>query len=108
MHLEKYAVRCGGGLNHRMGLGDAALIKDNHVAAAGSVTKAIDAVRAIAPELPLEVECDELAQVAEALAAGAEPSCSTIWTWPACGPLSPWAGPTRLCAWKSVAAYEPT
>ena len=70
--LEKYAVRCGGGLNHRMGLGDAALIKDNHVAAAGSVTKAIDAVRAIAPELPLEVECDELTQVEEALAAGAE------------------------------------
>jgi nicotinate-nucleotide pyrophosphorylase (carboxylating) len=70
--LEKYAVRCGGGLNHRMGLGDAALIKDNHVAAAGSVTKAIEAVRAIAPELPLEVECDELTQVEEALAAGAE------------------------------------
>ena len=70
--LEKYAVRCGGGLNHRMGLGDAALIKDNHVAAAGSVTKAIEAVRAIAPALPLEVECDELTQVEEALAAGAE------------------------------------
>ena len=70
--LEKYAVRCGGGLNHRMGLGDAALIKDNHVVAAGSVTKALEAVRAIAPELPLEVECDELTQVEEALAAGAE------------------------------------
>ena len=70
--LEKYAVRCGGGLNHRMGLGDAALIKDNHVAAAGSVTKAIEAVRAVAPALPLEVECDDLTQVKEALAAGAE------------------------------------
>ena len=70
--LEKYAVRCGGGLNHRMGLGDAALIKDNHVAAAGSVTKAIEAVRAAAPALPLEVECDDLSQVEEALAAGAE------------------------------------
>ncbi len=70
--LEKYAVRCGGGLNHRMGLGDAALNKDNHVAAAGSVTKAIEAVRAVAPALPLEVECDDLAQVEEALAAGAE------------------------------------
>ncbi|MGP0022479.1 MAG: carboxylating nicotinate-nucleotide diphosphorylase [Streptosporangiaceae bacterium] len=70
--LEKYAVRCGGGLNHRMGLGDAALIKDNHVAAAGSVTKAIEAVRSAAPALPLEVECDDLAQVEEALAAGAE------------------------------------
>ena len=70
--LEKYAVRCGGGLNHRMGLGDAALIKDNHVAAAGSVTKAIEAVRAVAPALPLEVECDDLTQVEEALAADAE------------------------------------
>ena len=70
--LEKYAVRCGGGQNHRMGLGDAALIKDNHVIAAGGVAKAIEAVRAAAPTLPLEVECDNLAQVEEALAAGAE------------------------------------
>jgi nicotinate-nucleotide pyrophosphorylase (carboxylating) len=70
--LEKYAVRCGGGQNHRMGLGDAALIKDNHVVAAGGVAKAIEAVRAAAPALPLEVECDNLAQVEEALAAGAE------------------------------------
>ncbi len=69
--LEKYAVRCGGGQNHRMGLGDAALIKDNHVIAAGSITKAIEAVRAAAPGLPLEVECDTLAQVCEALDAGA-------------------------------------
>ncbi|MGY4719281.1 carboxylating nicotinate-nucleotide diphosphorylase [Naumannella huperziae] len=69
--LQKYAVRCGGGLNHRMGLGDAALIKDNHIAAAGSVTAALDAVRAAAPELPIEVECDTLDQVDEALAAGA-------------------------------------
>jgi nicotinate-nucleotide pyrophosphorylase (carboxylating) len=69
--LEKYAVRCGGGRNHRMGLGDAALIKDNHVVAAGGITAAIDAVRAAAPGLPLEVECDTLAQVREALGAGA-------------------------------------
>ena len=69
--LQKYAVRCGGGQNHRMGLGDAALIKDNHVAAAGGVTKAIEAVRAYAPGLPLEVECDTLDEVREALAAGA-------------------------------------
>jgi len=69
--LEKYAVRCGGGLNHRMGLGDAALIKDNHVAAAGGVAPAIKAVRAAAPGLPLEVECDDLDQVREALDAGA-------------------------------------
>jgi len=70
--LEKYAVRCGGGQNHRMSLSDAALIKDNHVAAAGSVSAAFAAVRAAAPGLPLEVECDTLEQVAEALAAGAE------------------------------------
>ena len=69
--LEKYAVRCGGGVNHRMGLGDAALIKDNHVGAAGGITAAIAAVRTAAPGLPLEVECDTLAQVREALDAGA-------------------------------------
>ena len=69
--LEKYAVRCGGGVNHRMGLGDAALIKDNHVVAAGGITAAIVAVRTAAPGLPLEVECDTLAQVREALDAGA-------------------------------------
>ena len=79
--LEKYAVRCGGGRNHRMGLGDAALIKDNHVAAAGGVTEAVTAVRSAAARatggrsagggLVVEVECDSLAQVREALAAGA-------------------------------------
>ncbi len=67
--LEKYAVRCGGGSNHRMGLGDAALIKDNHIVAAGGVTAAIKAVRAAAPDIVLEVECDTIAQVHEALAA---------------------------------------
>jgi nicotinate-nucleotide pyrophosphorylase (carboxylating) len=70
--LDKYAVRCGGGVNHRMGLGDAALIKDNHVAASGSVGAAIAAVRAHAPSVPLEVECDSVAQVSEAVAAGAD------------------------------------
>jgi nicotinate-nucleotide pyrophosphorylase (carboxylating) len=69
--LEKYAVRCGGGMNHRMGLGDAALVKDNHVAAAGGIAAAIRAVVAAAPDVPLEVECDNLAQVREALTAGA-------------------------------------
>jgi nicotinate-nucleotide pyrophosphorylase (carboxylating) len=69
--LEKYAVRCGGGVNHRMGLGDAVLIKDNHVLAAGGIAAAITAVRAAAPGLPLEVECDRLDQVREALEAGA-------------------------------------
>ena len=78
--LEKYAVRCGGGANHRLGLGDAALIKDNHVAAAGGITLAIEAVRAAiaarsaagAPMLDAEVECDTLDQVKEALAAGCD------------------------------------
>jgi nicotinate-nucleotide pyrophosphorylase (carboxylating) len=70
--LEKYAVRCGGGINHRMALGDAALIKDNHVAAAGGIRQAVDAVRSHAPRIPLEVECDTLAQVREALAARVE------------------------------------
>jgi len=69
--LEKYAVRCGGGVNHRMSLSDAALIKDNHVGAAGSVTAAFDAVGKLAPDLPVEVECDTLEQVDEAIAAGA-------------------------------------
>ncbi len=69
--LEKYAVRCGGGVNHRMSLSDAALIKDNHVAAAGSVTAAYEAVVSRAPGLPVEVECDTLDQVAEAVGAGA-------------------------------------
>jgi len=68
--LEKYAVRCGGGQNHRMGLGDVALIKDNHVVAAGGIPAAIAAVRAAAPGLPLEVECDSLSQVLQALEAG--------------------------------------
>lgn len=61
--LQKYAVRLGGGVNHRMGLGDAALIKDNHVAAAGGVLEALRAVRAAAPALPCEVEVDSLEQL---------------------------------------------
>jgi nicotinate-nucleotide pyrophosphorylase (carboxylating) len=69
--LQKYAVRCGGGVNHRMGLGDAVLIKDNHVAAAGSVTAAIAAVRAHAAALPCEVEVGTLDELEEALAAEA-------------------------------------
>jgi nicotinate-nucleotide pyrophosphorylase (carboxylating) len=68
--LQKYAVRVGGGVNHRMGLGDAALIKDNHVAAAGSVAAALRAVRAAAPDLPCEVEVDSLEQLDEVLAEG--------------------------------------
>jgi len=70
--LQKYAVRAGGGVNHRMGLGDAVLIKDNHVVAAGSVTAALRAVREQAAELPCEVEVDTLDQLREALDAGAD------------------------------------
>jgi nicotinate-nucleotide pyrophosphorylase (carboxylating) len=70
--LQKYAVRVGGGVNHRMGLGDAALIKDNHVAAAGSVVAALRAVRAAAPDLPCEVEVDSLEQLDEVLAENVE------------------------------------
>jgi nicotinate-nucleotide pyrophosphorylase (carboxylating) len=70
--LEKYAVRCGGGVNHRTGLYDAALVKDNHVAAAGSVTKAVESVRAGAGDVPIEIEVDSIDQLEEAMAAGAE------------------------------------
>jgi nicotinate-nucleotide pyrophosphorylase (carboxylating) len=70
--LEKYAVRCGGGVNHRLSLADAALIKDNHVAAAGGVGPAYQAVRAAFPDLPVEVECDTVEQVREAVEAGAD------------------------------------
>jgi nicotinate-nucleotide pyrophosphorylase (carboxylating) len=66
--LQKYAVRVGGGVNHRMGLGDAALIKDNHVAAAGSVVAALREVRSAVPDLPCEVEVDSLEQLDEVLA----------------------------------------
>jgi nicotinate-nucleotide pyrophosphorylase (carboxylating) len=70
--LEKYAVRCGGGVNHRMGLWDAALIKDNHVAAAGGIAAAFEAVRGRFPHVTVEVECDTIAQVNEAIAGGAD------------------------------------
>jgi nicotinate-nucleotide pyrophosphorylase (carboxylating) len=70
--LQKYAVRCGGGVNHRMGLGDAVLIKDNHVIAAGGVTNALAAAREHAPHLAREVEVTTLAEVDAVLAAGAE------------------------------------
>jgi len=69
--LEKYAVRCGGGVNHRMSLSDAALIKDNHVVAAGGVREAFELVRTYAPGLPLEIEVDSIPQCAEAIEAGA-------------------------------------
>ncbi|RLU85791.1 nicotinate-nucleotide diphosphorylase (carboxylating) [Streptomyces griseocarneus] len=70
--LEKYAVRCGDGVNHRMSLSDAALVKDNHVVAAGGVGAAFRAVRERYPDVPIEVEVDRLDQIAEVLAEGAD------------------------------------
>ena len=70
--LEKYAVRCGGGVNHRMSLSDEALIKDNHVVAAGGVAAAYAAVRRDFPGIRVEVEVDTMDQLDEAIAAGAE------------------------------------
>lgn len=69
--LEKYAVRAGGGKNHRMGLNDQALIKDNHLVVAGGVRQALDAVRGDYPGIIYEVECDTVAQVEDAVEAGA-------------------------------------
>jgi len=69
--LEKYAVRCGGGTNKRMGLYDVAMIKDNHVVAAGSVAAAVRALRDAFPEIPVQVEAETLEQAMEALDAGA-------------------------------------
>ncbi len=69
---QKYAVHCGGGTNHRMGLYDAFLLKENHIAAAGSITLAVIAARNYAPNLPIEVEVETLEQVKEALDIKAE------------------------------------
>ena len=69
---QKYAVRCGGGQNHRIGLYDAVMLKENHVRAAGSLTAAIRAARTAQPTLPLIVEVETLAQLEEALAEGCE------------------------------------
>jgi nicotinate-nucleotide pyrophosphorylase (carboxylating) len=69
--LEKYAVRCGGGTNKRMGLYDAALVKDNHAVAAGGVAPAYEAIRQLFPDVEVQVECDTVEQVKEALEVGA-------------------------------------
>lgn len=71
--LQKYAVRCGGGHNHRMGLYDGAMVKDNHIAAMGSIRAAVDAIRGYASHMTkIEVECENLDQVAEAVEARAD------------------------------------
>jgi nicotinate-nucleotide pyrophosphorylase (carboxylating) len=69
--LEKAAVAAGGGTNHRMGLDDAILIKENHIAIAGGLTRAVELARSARPDLEVEVECRDAAEVGEALAAGA-------------------------------------
>lgn len=69
---QKYAVRCGGGRNHRIGLFDAFLVKENHIAACGSIAAAIATARRNAPGKPVEVEVETLAQLEEALAAGVD------------------------------------
>jgi nicotinate-nucleotide pyrophosphorylase (carboxylating) len=68
--LEKYAVRCGGGVNHRMNLSDAALIKDNHIAAAGSISEAKKRIAVAHPDVSIEIEVDNLNQLEEALECG--------------------------------------
>jgi nicotinate-nucleotide pyrophosphorylase (carboxylating) len=70
--LEKYAVRVGGGVNHRFGLADGVLIKDNHVRLAGGVRAAVERMRASTPGMPIEVEAQSLGEVADALEAGAD------------------------------------
>ena len=69
---QKYAVRCGGGHNQRMGLYDAILIKENHIIAAGSIPAAVAAARRLQPDLPLEVEVEDLAELGQALQAGVD------------------------------------
>lgn len=72
-HLQKYAVRCGGGYNHRMGLYDAVMIKDNHIRAHGSIAEAVAATRdRISHLYKIEIECDHPEQVSEAVSAGAD------------------------------------
>ncbi|HDK38598.1 MAG TPA: carboxylating nicotinate-nucleotide diphosphorylase [Thiolapillus brandeum] len=69
---QKYAVACGGGVNHRMGLYDAILIKENHIAAAGSIPAVLERARTLHPEVPLEIEVENLDELQTALAAGAK------------------------------------
>ena len=98
--LEKYAVRVGGGINHRTGLYDGILIKENHIAAAGGITAAVSRARAYIPHtLKIEVETETLAEVAEALAAGT-PVIATKG--------APWHGLEREgCGWWIDHGVEP-
>jgi nicotinate-nucleotide pyrophosphorylase (carboxylating) len=69
---QKYAVRCGGGANHRLGLYDAILVKENHILSAGGIAAAVQRARAAQPALPVEIEVESEAELREALAAGAD------------------------------------
>jgi nicotinate-nucleotide pyrophosphorylase (carboxylating) len=69
---QKYAVRCGGGRNHRLGLYDGILVKENHIAAAGGIRQAVRVAREIAPDVPVEVEVETLEELEETFAAGAD------------------------------------
>ena len=69
---QKYAVKCGGGSNHRIGLFDAFLLKENHIVAAGSIGGAIEAAKTAFPDKPVEIEVENLEELAEAMAAGAD------------------------------------
>ena len=69
---QKYAVTCGGGANHRVGLYDAYLIKENHIAACGGIVQAVETARSMAPGKPVEVEVESLEELAQALSAGAD------------------------------------
>ena len=71
-HALKYAVRCGGGTNHRMGLYDGVLIKENHIASAGGIGPALAQARKLAPDIPTQIEVENIGQLREALAAGAK------------------------------------
>ncbi len=82
-HAQKYAVRCGGGENHRMGLFDAVLIKENHIATAGSLATAVAAAREQQPQLMIEVEVENLEQLDEALTTSADRVLLDNFTLPA-------------------------
>ena len=91
--FEKYAVRCGGGFNHRFGLDDAVLIKDNHIAVAGGIGPALRAAKAVIGHLvKIEIEVDHLDQLERFSKKAPTSCCSTTWP-PTCSPRpSPWSG----------------
>lgn len=95
---QKYAVTCGGCHNHRIGLYDAFLIKENHIAACGGIDRAIAEARRIAPGKPVEVEVENLDELRQALRPAPISSCSTSSAWTTCAPPSP--SPPAVPSWK--------